>query len=51
MRVLIVEDDPVMQLGLSELFEENPQFEIVAQVTDGCAAVEYALSLQPDIVL
>lgn len=47
----MVEDDPVMRLGLSELFEENPQFEIVAQVTDGYAAVEYALSLKPDIIL
>jgi two-component system, NarL family, response regulator LiaR len=51
MRVLIVEDDPVMRLGLSELFEENPQFEVVAQATDGYAAVERALALNPDIVL
>jgi hypothetical protein len=28
-RILIVEDDPVMQLGLNDLFEDQPQFESV----------------------
>lgn len=50
-RILIVEDDPVMQLGLSELFEDQPQFEIVAQVGDGYAAIAQALSLNPHLVI
>jgi two-component system, NarL family, response regulator LiaR len=50
-RILIVEDDPVMQLGLSELFEDQPQFEIVAQVGDGYAAIAQALSLKPHLVI
>lgn len=50
-RLLIVEDDPVMQLGLSELFEDNPQFTVVGQVTDGYAAVELALQLQPHLII
>jgi two-component system, NarL family, response regulator LiaR len=51
LRLLIVEDDPVMQLGLNELFEDNPQFVIVGQATDGYAAVETSLKLKPDLVL
>jgi DNA-binding NarL/FixJ family response regulator len=51
LQILIVEDDPVMQLALSELFEDNPQFEIVAQVSDGYAAVETAYRLHPQLVL
>ncbi|NJR38675.1 MAG: response regulator transcription factor [Leptolyngbyaceae cyanobacterium CSU_1_4] len=50
-RLLIAEDDPVMQLGLSELFEDSPQIEIVAQVTDGYAAVSLALQLKPNIII
>lgn len=50
-RLLIVEDDPVMRLGLSELFEDSLQFAIVGQVTDGYAAVELALQLQPNIII
>jgi two-component system, NarL family, response regulator LiaR len=50
-RILIVEDDPVMQLGLSELFEEHPQFEIIAQVADGYAAIAIAHQLKPDLII
>jgi two-component system, NarL family, response regulator LiaR len=50
-RILIVEDDPVMQLGLSELFEDQPQFEIVALVGDGYAAIAQALHLKPHLVI
>jgi two-component system, NarL family, response regulator LiaR len=46
-RILIVEDDPVMQLGLSELLEDQPQFEIVALIGDGYAAIAQALHLKP----
>jgi DNA-binding NarL/FixJ family response regulator len=51
LQILIVEDDPVMQLALSELLEDNPQFEIVAQVYDGYTAVETAYRLHPQLVL
>lgn len=50
-RLLIAEDDPVMQLGLSELFEDSPRYKIVAQVTDGYAAVNLALQLKPNIII
>jgi two-component system, NarL family, response regulator LiaR len=50
-RLLIVEDDPVMQLGLRELFDDDPQFVVVAQVADGYAAVDQALYLHPHLVI
>jgi len=40
-----------MQLGLRELFEDFPQFELVGQVGNGYAAIEVALKLDPDLVI
>jgi NarL family two-component system response regulator LiaR len=51
LRILIVEDDPVMRLGLNEFFEDNPLVEILEQVVDGYAAIEATLRLQPDLVI
>ncbi|MDX2215452.1 MAG: response regulator transcription factor [Oculatellaceae cyanobacterium bins.114] len=51
LKILIVEDDPVMRLGLKELFEDNPQFEIVDLVTDGYSAMESAVKLKPNLVI
>lgn len=51
LQLLIVEDDPVMRLGLEELFEDNPQFEIVGRATDGYSAVEIALKLKPSLII
>lgn len=50
-RILLVEDDPVMQLGLEQFFEEYPQYEIVGQAMDGYSGVEIAQQLQPDLVI
>ncbi|MFM6374642.1 MAG: response regulator transcription factor, partial [Microcystis panniformis] len=47
MRILIVEDDPLMQLGLEQALGEQPDFEIVGQASDGLAGVQLALSLRP----
>jgi two-component system, NarL family, response regulator LiaR len=51
LKVLIVEDDPMMQLGLEQALEEYSQFKIVAQATDGFTGVEAAKRYQPDIVV
>ncbi|MBD2431748.1 MULTISPECIES: response regulator transcription factor [Fischerella] len=50
-RILIVEDDPVMQLGLEQFFEEFSQYQIIGIVTDGYLGVEAAVKLQPDLVV
>lgn len=51
LKILLVEDDPVMQLGLEQFFEDYPQFEIVGQVADGYAGVEATRTLCPDLVI
>ena len=51
MRILIVEDDPLMQLGLEQALGEQPDFEIVGHASDGLAGVQLALSLRPDLVV
>jgi DNA-binding NarL/FixJ family response regulator len=50
-RILIVEDDPLMQLGLEQALGEQPGFEIVGQAEDGLAGVRLALSLKPDLIV
>jgi DNA-binding NarL/FixJ family response regulator len=50
-RILIVEDDPVMQLGLEQFFEDFSQYQIIGIVTDGYLGVEAAVKLQPDLVV
>ncbi|MDJ0507888.1 MAG: response regulator transcription factor [Crocosphaera sp.] len=51
MRILIVEDDPLMQLGLEQALNEHPNFEIVGQAEDGYTGVQKALELKPDLVV
>jgi two-component system, NarL family, response regulator LiaR len=51
LRILIVEDDPMMQLGLTQALEDYPHFTIVGQANDGYAGVEQALKLKPDVIV
>lgn len=51
MKILIVEDDPLMQLGLAQTLGNESQFEIMGQVEDGYGAVQQAIALQPDLVI
>ena len=51
MRILIVEDDPLMQLGLEQALGENPDFDIVGKAEDGYSAVQKAIALKPDLVV
>ncbi|MEB3121192.1 MAG: response regulator transcription factor, partial [Snowella sp.] len=51
MRILIVEDDPLMQLGLEQALSEQPDFTIIGQAEDGYTAVQQAIALQPDLII
>jgi DNA-binding NarL/FixJ family response regulator len=51
LRVLIVEDDPMMQLGLEQSLQAYPQITIIGQAEDGYAGIEAALKLQPDLIV
>lgn len=51
LRILIIEDDPLMQLGLEQALSQYPQYEIIAQVDDGYLGVETTFKLKPDLVI
>jgi len=51
LNVLIVEDDPMMQLGLEQVLTESPQIRIVGREDDGYLGVEAALKLKPDLIV
>jgi DNA-binding NarL/FixJ family response regulator len=50
-RLLIVDDHPVVRDGLRGIFEGDPEFEVLGEASDGAEAVDMAESLQPDVVL
>lgn len=49
--ILIVEDDPMMQLGLEQSLSGHPEFTVVGQAEDGFRGVELARSLSPRVVV
>ena len=50
-RILLVDDHQIMRQGLRSMLEGEPGFEVAAEAVDGEMAVEYAASVQPDVVL
>lgn len=50
-RILIVEDDPMMQLGLEQSLANCKELKVLGLVADGYAAVESTRSLTPDVVV
>lgn len=50
-RVLIVDDHPVVRDGLRGMFAEIPGLEVVGEAGDGLEAVAAAVRLEPDVVL
>jgi DNA-binding NarL/FixJ family response regulator len=51
LRVLIVDDHPVVRAGLTGMLAAEPDLEVVAEAADGAEAVRLALELAPDVVL
>ncbi|MEO1590496.1 MAG: response regulator transcription factor [Cyanobacteria bacterium J06632_22] len=49
--ILIIEDDPLMQLGLRHALGQHSDFEIIGQATDGAAGVQRAIQIQPDLII
>jgi DNA-binding NarL/FixJ family response regulator len=50
-RLLIVDDHPVVRDGLRGIFEGDPEFEVVGEASDGGEGVAAADRLRPDVIL
>jgi DNA-binding NarL/FixJ family response regulator len=50
-RLLIVDDHPVVREGICGMFADETRFLIVAEASSGAEAVEMATRLRPDVIL
>ena len=50
-RILVVDDHEVMRLGIRNLLESRPSWNICAEACNGQEAVEKALQCAPDVVI
>lgn len=50
-RVLIVDDHPIVRTGLKGMLTEHPEFTLIGEATDGAEAVTLAAQLRPNVVL
>lgn len=50
-RLLIVDDHPVVRDGLRGIFQGDDDFEVVGEAADGAEGIRLAGSLQPDVIL
>ena len=50
-KILLVEDQKLMRIGIKSLFDDFPEMEIIAEATNGKEAIEKAKLVKPDVVL
>lgn len=50
-RIMLVEDQKLMRVGIKSLFDDESGMEIIKEVETGKEAIEFARLLKPDIVL
>src|SRR5690349_2918133 len=50
-RVLIVDDQPLIRAGIEALLSRKPDIDVVGSATNGADALDLAAALDPDVVL
>ncbi|MHB9144195.1 MAG: response regulator [Symbiobacteriia bacterium] len=50
-RILVVDDHPVVREGIAAMLSRQPDLEVVGEAADGLEAVEQALATRPDVIL
>jgi len=51
LRIVLGDDHTLVRQGLRKILEEQPEWTVVAEASDGREAVRQTLSLQPDVVV
>jgi two-component system response regulator NreC len=50
-RIMIADDHTILRQGLVRLLEDQPEFKVLGEATNGRMALEKALALKPDIII
>ncbi len=50
-RILIVDDHPIIRIGLKAVFKRDKEFDIVGEARNGKEATKKAVELSPDVIL
>lgn len=50
-KVLLVDDHPLFRQGLRNIFESQPEFEVVGEISNGMDAEDQIRSIRPDVAL
>jgi DNA-binding NarL/FixJ family response regulator len=50
-RILLVDDHPIVRQGLKTLLEGHAEWEVIGEAADGAEAVEKAKHLNPDVMV
>lgn len=50
-KILLVDDHPVVRQGLRQVLESDPEFSVVGEAADGKGALELVVRVQPEVAI